>query len=153
MSDLVPTLTAFAADRFDGALHARLIVQPFAAVMLALIDGLSDADQHRSPFLWPSPYRSRQDRNRRLASVLRSIGKVLALALILDLAHQYIALGLIDLGEALLIAGVLAVAPYVALRGLVTRFASEPRGTPRRHASRRGHTLGYRGHGAAGRPE
>ncbi len=153
MSDLVSTLTSLAAERFEGPLHARMFVQPFTGVMLALIDGLGDADQHRAPFLWRASDRSRQDRNRRLATVVRSLGKVLALALILDIAHQYIALRLVDLGDALLIACVLAVAPYAALRGLVTRLATEPRGSQKRQASAHGHTLGYRGHGAAGRPD
>jgi hypothetical protein len=153
MSDIFPTLAAFAAERFEGPLHARLIVQPFTAVMLALIDGLSDADQHRLPFLWPSAHQSRPDRRKRLGSTLRSLGKVLALSLALDVAHQYIALRLVDLGDALLIAGLLAMTPYAALRGAVTHFASEPRGSRRGHASPRGRALGYRGHGMTGRPD
>jgi hypothetical protein len=129
MTDVLPTLAAAVAERFEGPMHARLIVQPFAAIMLALIDGLSDADQRQPPYLWSLLHSTGQDRRRLAASAARGIGKVLALALILDVAHQFIALRLVDLGDALLMAGVLAVAPYAVFRGLVTRLATEPLGS------------------------
>lgn len=156
MSDLIPSLAAYVAERFEGPLHARLIVQPFVAVMLALIDGLSDADRRRPPYLWSLRGRSGQDRRSLIGSAPTSLGKVFALALILDVTHQFIALRLIDLGDALLIAAVLAVAPYALIRGLVTRLATEPldsRPSDRRPAQTRGGPVGYRGHGAASRPD
>ena len=54
----------------------------------------------------------------------KSVGKVFVLALLLDVIYQVIVEGFVYPGEAIAVAFVLAIIPYVILRGLVTRLAS-----------------------------
>lgn len=51
----------------------------------------------------------------------KSIGKVFLLALALDVVYQIIVLRFVYPGEAVIVAFVLAIVPYLILRGLVTR--------------------------------
>ena len=53
----------------------------------------------------------------------KSVGKVFILALVLDVAYQILVLRFVYPGEALLVAFMLAIVPYLILRGLVTRLA------------------------------
>ena len=52
------------------------------------------------------------------------MGKVFVVAIILDAVYQYIALSLFYPVEALLVALILAIIPYVLLRGPVNRLMS-----------------------------
>jgi hypothetical protein len=51
------------------------------------------------------------------------VGKVILVALALDLVYQVIVLHFVYLGEAIIVAFIVVVAPYLILRGLVTRLA------------------------------
>jgi hypothetical protein len=53
----------------------------------------------------------------------KSVGKVFMLALVLDVVYQLIQLRFVYPGEAIVVALVLAIVPYLILRGLVTRVA------------------------------
>jgi hypothetical protein len=53
----------------------------------------------------------------------KSIGRVFLLALALDVIYQIIDLRFVYPGEAIIVATVLAIVPYLILRGLVTRAA------------------------------
>jgi formate-dependent nitrite reductase membrane component NrfD len=53
----------------------------------------------------------------------KSIGKVFVLALVLDVAYQMIANRFVYVGEAVVVACVLAIVPYLLLRGLVNRIS------------------------------
>ena len=53
-----------------------------------------------------------------------SIGKVFILALVLDAIYQFVVQRFIYPGELVIVAVLLALLPYLILRGLVTRFAS-----------------------------
>ena len=52
----------------------------------------------------------------------KSVGKVFVLALVLDVVYQIIVLRFVYPGETLLVAFVLAIVPYLILRGLVNRL-------------------------------
>lgn len=52
----------------------------------------------------------------------KSVGKVFILALVLDVVYQIIVLRFVYPGEALIAAFVLAIVPYLILRGLVNRL-------------------------------
>jgi tryptophan-rich sensory protein len=52
----------------------------------------------------------------------KSVGKVFVLALVLDVVYQIIVMRFVYPGEALITAVLLAIVPYLTLRGLVTRF-------------------------------
>ena len=53
----------------------------------------------------------------------KSVGKVFIIALVLDAVYQIVVLRFLYPGEALIVAFVLAIVPYLILRGLVTRLA------------------------------
>jgi len=51
----------------------------------------------------------------------KSVGKVFVLAMVLDIVFQIRVLGTVYPGEVILVAFLLAIVPYLLLRGLVTR--------------------------------
>jgi hypothetical protein len=111
--------TEFVA-RFDGPLHFRLFVQPLMAILFAVRDGSRDAREGRGAYLW-SFVTDPEQRRYLLESGWKGISKVFVLAFVLDVVYQLmVSRGLKPL-QALLTAIVLAVIPYVLLRGPVNR--------------------------------
>ena len=108
--------------RPSGPLAFRFYLQPAMAMFLAARDGLRDARAGNPPYFW-SLFTTRGHRKELLRSGWRSIGKVVLLALALDVVYQIIVLRGLHPLEAVFIALVLAVLPYLLLRGVVTRVA------------------------------
>jgi hypothetical protein len=52
----------------------------------------------------------------------KSVGKVFVLAMVLDIVFQIRVLGTVYPGEVIIVAFLLAIVPYLLLRGLVTRL-------------------------------
>ena len=52
----------------------------------------------------------------------KSVGKVFVLALILDVIYQFVATAFVYPGEAISTGLLLAIVPYLIVRGLVTRL-------------------------------
>jgi len=108
--------------RFDGPLTFRLILQPIMAVALAFRAGLSDAREGRPAYFWAvfdSPGRRRE----LLLDAWRDVRKVFLLAVVLDVIYQVIVVRWVYPAETLMVAIVLALLPYVAVRGPVNRLA------------------------------
>lgn len=55
----------------------------------------------------------------------KSVGKVIIVALVLDIAYQIIVLRFVYPAEAFIVALIVVIAPYLILRGLVTRLAAK----------------------------
>ena len=108
--------------RLNGPLSVRFIVQPVVAAMLAIRAGLHDAQLHRPPFLW-TILTDPDERRLLLRSGWRDVGTVFALAVVLDSIYQIRVLRFYYPGETLIVACLMAFAPYVVLRGLATRMA------------------------------
>jgi hypothetical protein len=64
----------------------------------------------------------------------KSVGKVFILALVLDAVYQMIVLHFVYPGEMVIVAFILAILPYLTLRGLVTRLARKKNEASRRAA-------------------
>ena len=109
-------------DRVTGPLKFRLILQPLMACAYAIIAGLKDAKTGKSPYLWGLVTDTAQ-RTLMIRDGLKSVGKVFVIALIIDAAYQLYELHFVYPGEAVIVAFILAIVPYVALRGVVTRIA------------------------------
>jgi len=107
--------------RFDGPLHFRLFVQPLMAVLFAVRDGRQDAREGRSAYLW-SLLTDADQRRYLLESGWKGISKVFVLAFALDIVYQFMVWRGLKPLQALLTAIVLAVLPYVLLRGPVNRL-------------------------------
>lgn len=109
-------------NRLDGPLHFRFIVQPMMAFIFATIDGLKDAKLGKPAYFWAIFTRPEQ-RKELWKDGWRHFGKIFILAIILEVIYQLKFQHTFYPGEMLLVALVLAVLPYVLLRGPVNRIA------------------------------
>jgi len=112
--------------RTTGPLTLRLILQPSMATLLAIRAGIADARAGRPPYFW-SMLRDPLLRHELLRGGWKNVHKLFWMAVLLDSIYQVIVFKWIYPGQALITAGVLAIVPYVLLRGLVTRIAARGR--------------------------
>lgn len=107
--------------RLDGPLHFRFILQPVMATIFAVIDGVKDAKQGNPAYFW-AMLTTPEHRKELLKTGWKSVGKIFILAIVLDLVYQINVHHMVYPGELLLVAFVLAIAPYLILRGPVNRI-------------------------------
>jgi hypothetical protein len=122
MEDMLTRIAENLIGRLHGPLTFRLLLQPAIAVLLATRAGLRDARERRVPYFWALLY-DPAHRRAMLHEGWRDIGRVFVLAIVLDVIYQLIVLRWVYPGEALIVSGILALVPYVLLRGAVTRVA------------------------------
>jgi len=106
--------------RFDGPLHFRLIVQPMMATIFAVIDGVKDAKAGKPAYFW-AMLTTPENRKELIKDGWKHVGKIFILAIILDLIYQLKVESTVYPGEILIVAIVLAIVPYVMLRGPINR--------------------------------
>ena len=106
----------------SGPLAFRLILQPVMAAILAILDGLKDARTGRPPFV-QTMLSDPSQRAAYLREGLKRVSRVIVFAFVMDAIYQYIVLRTFYLGEALVTVFVLAVLPYLVIRGLIDRIA------------------------------
>lgn len=116
------------AARPSGPLAFRFYLQPLMAAILAVKDGLRDARTHRPPYL-ATLFTSRGQRKALVRDAWASIGRVFLLAMVVDLAYQLGVIHYVRPLQGLFVSVLLALVPYVLLRGPVDRFARRLRGT------------------------
>jgi hypothetical protein len=108
--------------RASGPMNLRLMIQPTVATFIAIRAGLKDAREGRPAFLWAAlwnpPYRPELFQQGR-----KDVGKVFILAAALDSVYQLIVHRGVYVLELLIVATVLAIVPYVLIRGPVNRIA------------------------------
>ncbi|MBW8328324.1 MAG: hypothetical protein K0M48_03960 [Thiobacillus sp.] len=109
-------------DRVSGPMKFRLLLQPAMAAFFAIRAGLNDARTGKPPYFW-SLVTDPAHRVDMLKDGWKGVGKVFLIALLLDVIYQVIVLKFVYPGEAIYVAFVLAILPYLILRGLVTRIA------------------------------
>ncbi len=109
--------------RLHGPMSFRFIMQPAMALFLAARDGMRDAREGRAPFFWGLLTGDAAQRRGMLASGWKSISKVFLIALALDLVFQLVVRHAFHLVGALLAGAILALVPYVLLRGPANRLA------------------------------
>ena len=108
--------------RVTGPMNFRLILQPVMAAIFAIIAGLKDARLGKPPYFW-SLATDPGHRAEMLKDGWKSVGKVFVLAMVLDVVFQIKALGTVFPGGVIFVAVMLAIVPYLILRGTVTRIA------------------------------
>lgn len=106
-------------SRADGPLYFRLYVMPTIVTILGIRAGLKDARNGEQPFLW-AILTNRTERPRLCRSALKDIGRVIITALVLDTIYQFMVLRAFYIIQALIVAVVCAIVPYVLFRGPVT---------------------------------
>jgi hypothetical protein len=122
MEELWNRLAGNLLGRLDGPLHFRMIVQPLMAIIFATMDGIKDAKAGKPAYGW-AVFTNAEHRHDLLKDGWKHFGKIFILAIVLDVIYQLKVHHRIYPGETLLTALVLAVVPYVLLRGPVNRVA------------------------------
>ena len=107
----------------------RLIIQPLVACVFAVRAGLRDAREGRSPYFWALAFNTGH-RRELLGQGWRDIAKLFVAAVILDVIYQFIALHTVYLGEAIVVAILLAIIPYLLVRAVVTRLIGRKKHEP-----------------------
>lgn len=112
--------------RQSGPLYFRLILQPIVAAVLAIRAGRSDAREGKRTFSWAF---AREPERRRilLREACRDIGKLFLVGVALDVVYQLIVFHGIRPVQSLMVATVLAVLPYLVVRGLTNRVVKRCR--------------------------
>jgi len=122
MEDIWTRIAGNLMDRVSGPLRFRLLLQPTMALIFATIAGLKDARTGKPPYFWALVH-DPVHRKEMLEDGWKSVGKLFVFALLLDIVYQYIVGRFVWPGEAILVALVLAILPYLIVRGLVTHLA------------------------------
>jgi hypothetical protein len=107
--------------RLDGPLHFRFIVQPLVAIIFAVIDGVKDAKDGKPAYFW-ALLSAPKDRKEMVKEGWKSVGKVFVVAMILDVVYQLRVHSSVYAGELLIVAFVLAIVPYLVVRGPINRI-------------------------------
>ena len=121
MSDLLTRVAENMIARTEGPLHLRFFLQPLVAMTFAVLDGRKDARAGATPYFW-ALLTDEGNRAEVIRSGWRSVGKVFLIALALDMIYQRLIQRFVYPGEAIITAFLLAIIPYVLLRGVVTRL-------------------------------
>ena len=108
--------------RVSGPMKFRLVLQPLTAVIFAVRAGLADAKRGKPPYFW-ALVTDPTHRPEMLKDGWKSVGKVFVLALVLDIVYQVLVARFVYPGETIIVAVLLAIVPYLLVRGLVTRIA------------------------------
>ncbi len=124
MDDVWMRVAENMAGRVSGPMRFRLVLQPATAVIFAIRSGLKDARAGKPPFFWTlaTDPTARADL---LKDGWKSVGRVFIFALAVDVVYQIMELRFVYPGEAVAVAFLLAIVPYLLLRGLVTRLMSK----------------------------
>src|SRR5512146_3510512 len=125
MSEIQEVLSRIWTDllaRPSGPFAFRFVLQPLVAIVLALRDGIKDAQTGRSPYFW-TVLRDPAQRRERLVEGLKATGRIIVFGIGIDAAYQLKVLGTFYPVEALTIALLLGFVPYLLIRGPVDRIA------------------------------
>lgn len=134
MEDILTRIWENLVGRAHGPMMFRTVLQPAVAIFFAVRAGLRDAPTDRAPYFWGLVYDPRS-RREMLRDGWHDVSKVFVLAMVLDVVYQLIVSRWVYPAEVIIVAVVLALVPYLLLRGLVTRIAralrrAGPRETP-----------------------
>ncbi len=114
------------AGRIGGPLSFRLLLQPTVAVILGVRAGLRDANAGRPAYLW-SILRDSTERRILVRGGWLDVARLTAMAIGVDALYQLIELHWFYPLQAIAVAVLLAVVPYLLVRGPANRLASRRR--------------------------
>lgn len=109
-------------SRASGPFHFRFILQPITASILAVRDGIHDAREGRTPYIWSLVHEPDQ-RSRRLREGFAAVGRVIVLGIVMDGIYQYLVFDSFRPLQMLVVSLALAFLPYLLLRGPADRVA------------------------------
>jgi hypothetical protein len=126
MDDMLVRSWADLIAREHGPLTFRLIIQPAVAVALAVRAGWNDAREGRPAFFWALVWDAAH-RRYLVRQGWKDVGRLFILALVLDVIYQVIVRRWVYPGETLVVATLLAIVPYLVVRGPTNRIAAATR--------------------------
>jgi hypothetical protein len=121
MTEILTRVWDDLVGRITGPFSFRLILQPMVAIILAIRAGLRDARAGRPPHAWAivtEPARRRE----LLKESWNDVTKVFIVAVLIDIVYEIIVFRRIYPGESLIIAAVVALIPYLLIRGPANRL-------------------------------
>ncbi len=110
------------AARPDGPMAFRFYLQPVMSTVYAVLSGLKDAREHKPPYFWDL-FTDPSHRAELIRDGWKSVRNVFILAIVMDVIYQIVVLKGLRPIEGLIISIVLAIVPYVLVRGPVNRLA------------------------------
>ena len=122
MEDLFFRIIEDLVGRVSGPMKFRLILQPVMAAIFAIRSGLKDAKEGKPAYFW-ALFTNPDSRADMLRDGWKSMGRVFVFAIVMDVIYQFIIFRWFYPGEALLVAAILALIPYLLIRGPVNRVA------------------------------
>jgi hypothetical protein len=122
MGNVLARIAENLAARIGGPLTFRLIIQPTVAAFFAIRAGLKDAQEGRVPYGWVI-LTDRVNRRDLLREGWKDVAKVFVIAVTIDFVYQITELRWFYPEEALIVAAILALIPYLLLRGPANRIA------------------------------
>ena len=121
MEELFTRIWEGLAERVSGPMWLRLVLQPTVAAFFAVRDGLKDARAGRPAYFW-SLLTVKEHRRDLIRDGWMSIAKVFFMAMVVDAIYQFIVQRWISPVEVVVVAFILAVDPYLWVRGPVNRL-------------------------------
>lgn len=106
--------------RLHGPGRLRFILQPMAAILPGVRDGVKDALVGNPPYLWGLIFHPGR-RPGLVRSALASVRDLLAVAILVDLAVQALIFHTVHPGAALILGPLLIALPYALSRALTNR--------------------------------
>jgi hypothetical protein len=107
--------------RLNGPMYFRFILQPIMAIIIAVRAGIRDARQNKPAFL-SEVVSNPAERRSLIHSAFKDVMMLLCVAIVLDTVYQFLVLKSFYLLQALIVAFVLGVVPYVLFRGPIRRI-------------------------------
>ena len=92
------------------------------ALFLAVRSGLLDAKARKPAYFW-ALFTNPVERRSLLKDGWKSVGRLFILAAVLDIVYQWIVERWVYPGEVVMVAIILAIIPYLLVRGPVNRIA------------------------------
>jgi hypothetical protein len=121
MEEVLSRIFENLTDRVSGIMKFRLVLQPLMALIYAIKAGKRDAKGDKVPYLL-GLFKFKGHRKDLLLEGWKDVGKVFIIAIIIDVIYQLIELKTIYPGEAIIVAFILAIIPYVIFRGISNRI-------------------------------
>jgi hypothetical protein len=129
MDDILARIWENLGGRIGGPMKFRLVLQPLMVSVFAIRAGINDARAGHPPFFW-TVLSDPQSRSRLLRDGWKDIAKIFAMAIGIDVIYQLIVERWVYPTESLIVAILLAIIPYLILRGPVTRIVRAFSRTP-----------------------
>jgi hypothetical protein len=136
MEDFFARLVQDLSERLSGPLRFRFVLQPLMASILAIRAGIKDAREGRPPYFWEM-FTNREAWKELAHEGWKAIAKIFTIAIIMDVIYQLIVSRWVLIFETVVIAMLLAVVPYLLLRGPVNRIFRAWGGPPSQTAGSR----------------